>query len=142
MGFFSKLLGGTPDYPALDPQNPAAKKIQAVEDKLTELGHQTKDPMEIVPTSEKTYVFVGKPPKQFGLAWVDSGGVHYLKNYTAERNIDTKKALKLMEALGQAYERSTSESRYAYRAGDRNFVVTPSENLAVEVDRILEKGVS
>lgn len=142
MGFFSNLFGGAPSYPQLDPKTGAAQKLAAVEPNLIALGSQTKDPMEVVPTASKTYVFVGKPPKQFGLAWVDANGVHYLKNYTAEHNIDAKKALKLIDALGQAYERSMQESRYSYKAGERTFTVTPCDNLANEVDKILEKGVA
>lgn len=141
MGLFSKIFGGTPDYPELDPKTDAAQRLNALEKQLEELGGQTKDPMEVVPTANRTYVFVGKPPKQFGLAWLDSTGVHYLKNYTAERNIDVKKALKLMDALGQAYERSCKEPRYTRKTGDRTVVVATCEKLAAEVDSILEKGV-
>ena len=38
MGFFSKILGGGKDYPALDPSHPAAERMNQVQASLEQLA--------------------------------------------------------------------------------------------------------
>jgi hypothetical protein len=35
------------------------------------LAGETKDPLEVVPAEDSVYIFVGKPPKKFGIAWIE-----------------------------------------------------------------------
>ncbi len=141
MGFFKKIFGGA-DYPELSSQDPAAQRLSGVQDALASLAGQTKDRLEVVPGEEKSFVFVGKPPKQFGLVWVEDGELHNLKDYLAKHGIDKQKAGHLVEALSQAYEKSQEAPRFKTEVAGREFVVTPSDRLAGEVGRVLERGAS
>lgn len=141
MGFFAKMFGGE-NYPELDPQDPAARKLASVQAALHTLGEQTKDRLEVIPAEKKAFVFVGKPPKEFGLVWVEGGEVRNLKHYLQEHAIDKARAGKLVEALSQAYTKSQGAPRYSAHLDGRQFVVTPSEGLATEVERVLERGAT
>ena len=142
MGLFDKLFGGTSSYPELDQENPAARRLAGVEDGIKSLTEKTKDRLEVVPAEDKAFVFVGKPPKQFGLVWIKGQDVTNLKNYLSESNIDSKKAATLVDALTEAYQRSQKEQRFRAQLAGRDVVVTPSDRLALEVERILERGAS
>lgn len=141
MGFFKKIFGGA-DYPELSPQDPAAKRLTDVQAALEALAGQTRDRLEVVPGQDKAFVFVGKPPKQFGLVWVEDGELRNLKNYLADHGIDKQRAGQLVEALSQAYEQSQAVPRFKTEVAGREFVVTPSDRLAGEVNRVLERGAS
>lgn len=140
MGLFDKLFGGS-DYPELDPSSPASARLQGVQAPLSSLAEKTKDRLEVVPAQGKAFVFVGKPPKQFGLAWVEGGSVCNLKSYLDEHKVDKKRALKLVEALTDAYRRSQDSPRYTAQVSGHKFVVTPSDRLAGEVEQVLAKGI-
>ena len=64
MGILGKVFGAKHDYPPLDSSNPAAKQLESVLPPLEELAEKTSDPLEIVPTEDSAYIFVGKPPKK------------------------------------------------------------------------------
>lgn len=140
MGFFDKLFGG-PDYPELDPASTASARLQGAQEPLSSLAEKTKDRLEVVPAQDKAFVFVGKPPKQFGLAWVKDGKVCNLKSYLDEHHVDKTRALKLVEALTDAYRRSQDAPRYTAQLSGHKFVVTPSDRLAGEVEQVLQKGI-
>jgi len=142
MGFFKKIFGGGADYPELDTQNPAAQRLSGVEDALASLAGKTRDRLEVVPGEEKAFVFVGKPPKQFGLVWVEGGELHNLKDYFAEQGLDAQRSGKLVEALSLAYEKSQATPRYKTDVAGHEFVVTPSDRLVSEVERVLERGAN
>lgn len=140
MGFFSKMFGGGADYPELDPKDPASGRLAEVEEALKSLAEKTRDRLEVVPGQEKAFVFVGKPPKQFGLVWVEGAEVQNLKDFLATHQIDKKRAGKLVEALTRAYEKCQADPRYSTEMAGRKLVVTPSDRLASEVERVLERG--
>lgn len=139
MGFFDKLFRGGEQYPALEPDAPAAARVARVEGELRSLADKTRDRLEVVPGDAKAYVFVGKPPKAFGLVWFAPGEEGNLKSLMAEKKLDVRKAGGLVEALAEAYEQSRSEPRFMTELGGRTLVVTPSDRLANEVDHILER---
>jgi len=142
MGFFKKIFGGGADYPELSAQDPAAQRLSDVEDALAALAGKTRDRLEVVPGEEKAFVFVGKPPKQFGLVWVEGGELCNLKDYLADQGLDKQRAGKLVEALSLAYEKSQEAPRYKADVAGHEFVVTPSDRLASEVERVLERGAN
>ena len=69
MVFFSKKL----DYPELGAESPVAEQINEVEGPLKALMFQVSDPLEIFPPDDQSYVFIGKPPKKFGVAVIEDG---------------------------------------------------------------------
>ncbi len=73
MGILGKFFGGKHDYPSLDSSTPAAKQLESVRLPLEKLATETKDPLEVVPAEDSVYIFLGKPPKKFGIAWIEDG---------------------------------------------------------------------
>ena len=140
MGFLDKLFRSAEQYPPLDPAAPAAGRLAGVQDSLRSLAEKTKDRLEVVPGERKAFVFVGKPPKTFGLVWYAPGEEGNLKSLMAQKQLDPRRAGGLVEALSEAYQESRSEPRYVAELAGRQFVVTPSDRLAAQVDRILERA--
>jgi hypothetical protein len=131
MGFFSKKV----EYPELTPDNPAAKQIHALESSLKELIGQISDPLEVVPAEGHAFVFIGKPPKRFGIAMVDDG-VHSLGAAAKEHGIDQAQLLKINERLRQAYVSCQNSPRFQTSVNGKTLVVTPDRKLAEEVSEI------
>ena len=73
MSILGKFLGGKQNYPLLDSSTPAARQLESVRPPLEKLADETKDPLEVVPAEDSVYIFVGKPPKKFGIAWIEDG---------------------------------------------------------------------
>ena len=73
MGILGQFFGGKLNYPPLDSSAPAAKQLESVRPPLEKLAAETNDPLEIVPAEDSVYIFVGKPPKKFGIAWMKRG---------------------------------------------------------------------
>ena len=131
MGFFSKKV----NYPELAEDTQAAKQIQAIEGSLKELIGQISDPLEIVPTDGHAFVFIGKPPKRFGMAMIDDE-VHSLGASAKEHGIDQIQLQKINEKLRNAYLQCQDSPRYSTSVNGKTVVVTPSEQLAREVSEI------
>lgn len=136
MGILDKLFGGS-KYPELDDASPAAQKLKAVKSSLEELTEKVKDPMEVVPADEGAYVFIGKPPKNFGMAWIENGRMHNFKTLSEEKGLEQNRMLKLVAELASAYERSDGAERYTATIGGKAVTVTPSQELAGKVQKII-----
>ena len=141
MSLFGNLFSSKPDYPAIDPSSTAAMRISEVEEQLGELAGRTKDPLEIVPAEHAAYVFIGKPPKNFGLAWIHDGEISGLNTLVEEHGLQPKEMQKVVEELRIAYERNADVSRFCATVQDREMVVTPSAKLEHEVHDIIDKVV-
>jgi len=138
MSLFGSLFSSKPDYPAMDPASTAASRIAEVESQLGELAGQVKDPLEIVPAKDAAYVFIGKPPKRFGLAWIHDGKVSGLKAIVEEHNLKPIQVAEAMDKLREAYERNADVDRFTATVQDRDVVVTPSAKLESEVHQIID----
>lgn len=142
MGFLDSIFGKKQDYPPLDESNPAASRIGQMKEPLEKLTSEFSDPIEIVPTDEVAYAFIGKPPKKFGVAWVEaSGKINNFKTLVDEKGLSVVSLENLSSKLKDAYIRSESESRYAASIGDRKVVVTPSETMASDIKKIIQEFV-
>jgi len=124
MSLFGNLFSSKPDYPAIDPSSTAALRVAEVESELGQLAGQVKDPLEVVPSEHAAYVFIGKPPKKFGLAWIHDGRISGLN-----------------DQLRDAYERNADVNRFCATVQDRDVVVTPSARLEKEVHEIIDNVV-
>ena len=126
MSLLGNLFSSKPDYPAIDPSSTAASRVAEVKDQLGELAGQVKDPLEIVPSSHAAYVFIGKPPKRFGLAWIHDGKIHGLNTLVEEHGLKPLQVEKVVDQLREAYERNADVNRFCMTVQDRDMVVTPS----------------
>jgi hypothetical protein len=141
MSLFGNLFSSKPDYPAIDPSSTAAARIAEVKPQLGELAGRVKDPLEVVPAEQAAYVFIGKPPKRFGLAWIHDGEIYGLNTLVEEHGLKPLEVEKVVEQLREAYERNADVSRFCATVKDREVVVTPSARLEKEVHEIIDKVV-
>ena len=137
MGFLDKLFGGGNKYPELDDTSPAAKKLDAIKGSLEELTQKVNDPLEVIPADDCAYVFIGSPPKNFGMAWIEDGKLQSFKTLSEEKGVPQKQLLRLVDELADAYRQSDGVNRYSATIGGRQVTVTPSRDLASEVRKII-----
>ena len=133
MGFFSKKL----NYPELDSDNPAAEQVNEVEEPLKELMDQVSDPLEVVPADDHAYVFIGKPPKKFGVATIEEGAVQSFVAAAKEKGLDQATIQRLNEQLRDAYVHNLDAQRYKTSVAGKEVTVTPCPQLDQEVKQIL-----
>jgi hypothetical protein len=133
MGFFSKK----PNYPELASGTPAAMQVQEVAQPLKELMGQVSDPLEVVPSDDCAYVFIGKPPKKFGVATIEKGKVQSFVAAAKEKGLDQVKIQKLNEKLRDAYTHNMDAPRYTTSVAGKDIVVTPCGPLVQEVRQIM-----
>ena len=141
MSLFGNLFSSKPDYPAMDPSSTAASRIAEVKTQLGELAGQVKDPLEVIPAEHAAYVFIGKPPKRFGLAWIHDGKISGLKTIVEEHHLKPIEVEKAMDQLRHAYERNSDVNRFSTTVQNREVVVTPSAKLESEVHDIIDSLV-
>jgi hypothetical protein len=138
MGLFDKIFGGARTLPELDPTSPAARRLETYRRPLETVAEKTKDRLEVVLGEDKAFVFVGKPPKQFGLAWTDGVDVKNLKEQLGR--LGPNEVEGLVGALAEAYRRSETEERRVATVADRRCVVNLSSRLGSEVEEILARA--
>ncbi len=141
MGFLSELFSSKPDLPAIDPKSTAAARVAEVEKELDELAGQVNQPLEVVPSEHAAYVFIGKPPKKFGLAWIHDGKVSGLNTLVEEHGLSALEVEKVLADLREAYERNQGVNRFCATLQERDVVVTPSPDLEREVHEIIDQVV-
>jgi hypothetical protein len=134
MGLFSKKL----NYPELDSDNPVAEQVHVVEGPLKDLMGQVSDPLEVVPSDEHAYVFIGKPPKKFGVAMIEEGKVQSFIAVAKEKGLDQVKIQSLNEKLREAYMHNVDAQRYKTNVAGKEIVVTPCTQLHQEVRQIMQ----
>lgn len=139
MGIFDKLMGGAKDYPSLDAGSAAARKLKAAQAPLEEFAKKVKDPLEVVPADGKTYVFIGKPPKVFGVVWIDSGKLMNFKAIAEEKKLSPADFQAISDRMRDAYIRSEAAERYSAMIGGRKLTIIPSEQLGGEMEQIVSE---
>ena len=139
MGLLDKLFKSKPDYPPLESNSEAAEQIRHVESALSTIAKDVSEDIEIVPADDETYVFIGKPPKVFGLAWIRDGEVKNLSKVVEEQGVPHNRAEALVEQIRIAYERSGTDNRYMTEVAGRTVVITPSAALRQKVQEVVQK---
>ncbi len=142
MGILRKFFGGKHDYPSLDSSNPAAKQLESARPPLEKLAGETNEPLEVVPAEDSVYVFVGKPPKKFGIAWIEDGDkIVNFKSLIDEKGLSPTSVQHLSEKLKKAYIAHQDKPRYVTRISDREVVVIPSKSLLNNLKGVVEQTV-
>ena len=139
MGFFDKMFGGAPKYPELDSASEAAGRLEAIRGNLEELARGVSDPMEVIPSQAGAFVFIGKPPKKFGIAWIVDNQVKSFKTLMEEHGVSATEVAKVSDELREAYLRHHDTEHFQTTIAERDIVVTPSEPLEHEVREILSQ---
>lgn len=137
MGLLGSLFGGQKDHPALDPSSPVTPRLERNRELLEGFARRVSDKLEIVPGERGTYVFVGKPPKTFGIVWFHDGAESNFKKLMQEKGLSAAQVQDLSDALRQAYARTEAEPRYSYELAGRTVTVTPSPTLQQDVAQII-----
>ena len=141
MGMLDKWFGGRKDMPSLPADNAAVAKIDEVKPQLEELANRVHDHLEIVPGEHEAYVYVGKPPKRFGIAWVHDGKVDGLNELVEQHKLSQSQVQQLVGALGAAYEHAREAPRYSTEIAGKQITVIPSRGLGKEVHEIFEGAI-
>jgi hypothetical protein len=142
MGILGKFFGGKHDYPPLDSSAAAARQLESVRSPLEKLADETNDPLEVVPAEDSVYVFVGKPPKKFGIAWIEDGDkIVNVKSLVDEKGLSPTSLEQLSEELRKTYIAHQDKPRYVTKISDRDVVVIPSVSLLNNLKGVLEQTV-
>lgn len=137
MGFMDKMFGKNPQYPDLAGDSTAAAQLAAIKSNLEKLAKDVHDPMEVVPCDNGAYVFIGKPPKKFGIAWIEGDNIKSFKTLMEEHGVTAQKVAKLSDDLREVYLRHHDTEHYHTKIANRDIVVTPSEPLEQDVRKVL-----
>ncbi|HSH70852.1 MAG TPA: hypothetical protein VK997_13095 [Deferrisomatales bacterium] len=140
MGFFNKMFSGQKDRPPLDAASPAAQRLAAMNSELEELARQANDNLEVVPGAQRSWVFIGKPPKRFGLAWIEGKQVRNLKSFADEKGIAPARMTRIVEEIREAYVASESDPRFDAEVAGKRVLVAPSKRLEQKVDEIIQSA--
>ena len=140
MGFLTSILG-YPNHPPLDPGTAAAARLEAQRQPLEQLATKVKARLELVPASDAIYVFLGKPPGTFGLAWLKDGAEHNLKTLIQQRRFTSAEVEAISEMLRRVYEAHRGAERYQTTIAGKKVAVTPSEAFAADVRRTIVESM-
>ncbi len=141
MGILSGLFGGSESHTPLPSDSYASARLQEVTDQLEALMAETPERLEVVPSEHAAYVFIGKPPKKFGLAWIHDGRTSNFKTLVEDHGVNPIRLERITGHLREAYQRSASVERFAVNIADREIIVTPSEMLEKEVHDIIDEVI-
>jgi len=137
---FDRLFGSKVDFPPLPPGNKAQAILDELKAPLGDLAHRVSDPLEVVPADHEAFVFLGKPPKKFGIAWIHDGKVSGLKEIMEEHHLTPAAAGQMIDQIGSAYTQAEAAPRYSTELGGKTVVVIPSDELEHEVHEIVERA--
>jgi hypothetical protein len=141
MGILGKLFGGEKEHHPLDPASPAAARLERDRAVLEQFAKKVHDKLELVPGTRATYVFIGKPPEAFGIAWIEYGEEHNFKRLMADKGLSQQEVRIRSDELRAAYIRSEHEPRFKADIGGKHVLVTPSASLEQELVEIIHRVV-
>lgn len=138
MGLFDKLLGKDEVLPPLDPASVAAKRLDKFKPQLDAFAARVKDKLEVVPADQAVYIYVGKPPSAFGVAWYGTDGKeHNFKTLMQERGLNQQQVQIFSDKLRDAYEKEKDAPRFSLTMGGRPVKVAPDDALSRDVSQII-----
>jgi len=138
MGFLDRLFGGGPQYPPLEAGSGAAERLDPFSDKLESIAGSVRDPLEAVPKNDELYVFVGNPPKGFGVFRYSDDGEENLVEVMREHKLGASKMQAISNQARKAYVEYQEAPRFTHEVGARKVTVIDSEPLAEKLDEVFE----
>ncbi len=140
MGFFDRMRAGKKDYPELDNTSLAADRLEKIRDQLESLSKRVHKPLEVIPGEEGGFVFIGKPPKDFGIAWIEGDKLRTFKSLVEEDGVNPQDLPKISEDLRKVYEANLQDERFTAKLGKKEIVVTPNEQFRTQVTDIIRQA--
>jgi hypothetical protein len=137
VGLFGNLFGKKVELPQLDPSSQAASRLNEFKSSLEPFVGKIHDTMEFVPSPKTVYVYIGKPPAMFGLAWFENGQEINFKTFTASKGLKQKQIQSIYGKLGEAYEANMAAARFETVIAGKKVIVIPAEDLAKKIDEIV-----
>jgi hypothetical protein len=138
MGFFGKLFGTEKELPPLDAASPWAQRLGKLRPVLEAWAAKLHDPLEIVAGERAVYVFIGRPPDRFGIAWFEADGVeHNLKTLALKHKFTARQMNELSAKLRTAYENTAGDPRYGYTLGTKKTKVVGSAGMEKDLLKII-----
>jgi hypothetical protein len=141
MGLLGRMLGTEKEHLPLDPASAAAARLARERPGLEEFAHRVHDKLELVPGERAIYVFIGRPPDAFGIAWIERGEEHNFKRLMKEKGLSEGEVRTRSEELRTAYVRSKDEPRFTADVGGKHVLVTPSPTLERELVDVIHRVV-
>jgi len=138
MGLFGGMFG--PKHPELDPQSGATRQIADQGQTFASFVSSANDRMEAVPGDGSLFVFVGKPPKAFGLVWFDGEGRHDVRSMMENKAMTRDSASQLVHDLPTIYARYSAEERFVHKVGSKSVIVTPSAAFHADLQRAVAQA--
>lgn len=137
MGFLDGLRAKKEEYPPLDSNSQAAARLSQYLANLEDLAKRAKDRLEAVPSDRGLYVYVGKPPKQFGVVWYENGEEQSFISVMKKHGLTNLQIQQLSDELRDVYSAHQDRPRYTFPLKQQEIVVTPDESLARDVERVI-----
>lgn len=140
MGLLGKLFGKETAYPELDSSVPEYGTVQSYKKHLEKFAENISSDMEVLPFENRLFIFIGNPPRNFGLAWIEDTYMYNLKGVVKEKGISPSEFQKISEELRAAYERhKDSINKYTLQLPNTLAVINSSRALGEEVSAIISK---
>lgn len=142
MGILDRLLGNDGACPPLNRASTAAAGIAAHSGQIEPFVRKVHVLVELVPTADAVYAYLGKPPVDFGMAWFENGREVSMASLMEDQGLSKGRIQVLWKKLGAAYKMSSGTARYFTTIAGKRVIVTPSEVLAAEIRRAIDEAVS
>jgi len=137
MGFLDRLFGGSaPQHPPVEPGTPLAARLDTFSGELEQLVGNVRDAIEAVPERDALFVFVGHPPKGFGVVRYGADGEANLIQVMREAKLPPMRVQEVSDQARRAYVAHQEAPRFALQVGKRAITVIDSEPLGAKLDEV------
>jgi hypothetical protein len=138
MGILDGLFG--PKHPPLPETDPAVLRLGDAGEEFESFVAKANDKLEVVTGEGPIYLFVGKPPKAFGVVWFDNGERHDVRSMMDSGTLTPQVAGQLARDFGDIYVSHSTDDRYSYAIAGHAVTVTPSPELHNELSQAVERS--
>ena len=139
MGFLDAFKGKSQEYPALDQASAAYQRIEKQRAIIEPFFSRVNEKFEMVPADKAVYVFVGKPPSAFGIAWFD-GKEHNLKSFMQQHGLSAQKVQILSDKLRDIYVTFQSAERFSLTLAGKTIKIVPSDAFGQAIAKVIQEA--